>query len=713
MSEAGRHLTIEDVARFPRPGTVVPGRLGFTPDGAAVTYLFSEAGNLVRSLWRYDLATGDRTVLAGPPAGAEPISREEELRRERARLRELGVTDYQFARNARPLVLLIPLAGTLWASVGESPLRELPGTEGAIDPRLSRDGTQVAFVRDGELFVLSLAEDQAAPRRLTSGAAEALTNGLADFIHQEELDQDHGFWWSVDGSRIAYIQADSRHIPNYPIVHQGKDGIDVEHHRYPFAGEPNAKLRLGVVTVASGETLWLELGPDDDVYVPRVQWRPDGSLTAQVLARDQKSLRLLAFNVASGTSMELLEERTEPWVNLSHDARFLESGEFLWSSERSGFRHLYLHAANGEPIRQLTDGEWMVTHVAHVDERRRLAYFVATKEAPLERHLYRVPLDGGETERLTGEPGCHGAVLSQDGSRFLDVWSSMEHAPCVTLRDAANGRVEATLFANGDITVEAAGLRPPEILKLPAADGSTVLYGALYAPVAEPGGRYPVIVSVYGGPHAQRVVDDWSMTVDLRAQYLAQQGYVVLKIDNRGSANRGLAFEAALDRRMGTVEVEDQAAAVRWLASNRPEIDLERVGIYGWSYGGYMTLMCMLREPRLFKAGVAGAPVTDWDGYDSGYTERYMGTPRSNPDGYREGSVLTHAEKLSGKLLVVHGMIDENVQFRHTGRLIVALTAQQKEYELLLFPEERHMPRDQAGLEYQERRVLEFLQRNI
>ena len=228
----------------------------------------------------------------------------------------------------------------------------------------------------------------------------------------------------------------------------------------------------------------------------------------------------------------------------------------------------------------------------------------------------------------------------------------------------------------------------------------------------EPGRRYPLVVSVYGGPHVQRVADDWMLTVDLRAQYLAQQGYVVLKLDNRGSLNRGLAFEAAIADRMGTVEVDDQVAGVRHMAA-LPYVDGSRVGIYGWSYGGYMTCMAMMRAPDVFKVGVSGAPVTDWDGYDTGYTERYMGTPQSNPEGYHDSSVLTHAAKLQGRLLLVHGMVDENVHFRHTARLIVALTAADKDYDLLVFPEERHMPRDLKGMEYQERRVLDYLNRNL
>jgi dipeptidyl-peptidase-4 len=276
----------------------------------------------------------------------------------------------------------------------------------------------------------------------------------------------------------------------------------------------------------------------------------------------------------------------------------------------------------------------------------------------------------------------------------------------------ADGSVASMLFENESAVADSLGLAPPESMAFEAADGSK-MHGMVYRPAdPEPGKKYPLIVSVYGGPHAQRCVEDWSLTVDLRAQYLAQQGFVVLKVDNRGSANRGLAFEAALADRMGTVEVDDQVAAVREMAK-LPYVDASRVGIYGWSYGGYMTCMAMMRAPEVFKVGVSGAPVTDWDGYDTGYTERYMGTPQSNPEGYKDSSVLTHASKLRGKLLIVHGMVDENVQFRHTARLIVALTEANKDYDLLVFPEERHMPRDAKGLEYQERRVLEYFQREL
>jgi len=708
-------LTPELVAHYPRPGMAIPGRLRYSPDAKFVTYLFSERGDLVRELWRVDLSTGRKEhwlAAPGEPVTEQNISREEVLRRERLRLRETGITDYFWAEKAD--VMLLPVRGELYRWAKGAVTRLTGG--GVIDPKISDDGRRVFFVRDGDVWTIG----DGGERRLTSHPPGA-TNGLAEFVAQEELARLSGYWPSPKGDLVAFEQLDESHIPIYPIVHQGKAALEIEEHRYPFAGAENARVKLGVVSVASGESTFIDLGSEDG-YLARVDWHPDGRLLVQWLSRDWTRLELLAVHLpprlgeGSVVATPLLAENADPWINLHHDLHTIEAtGEFIWSSERSGFRHLYLYAPDGTLIRQLTSGDWLAEAIVKLDERGGRVYFVGWRTSPLERHLFRVSLQGGEPEQLTTEPGTHAVVIASDFLSFVDVWDNREHPPSITVRNMQG----APQHVIHEATANDLDLPAPELHRFRTSDG-VELHAAVYRPHSPPplagegqgGGRAPVVVSVYGGPVSQQVNDSWAQTVDLRAQWLAQNGFVVLKVDNRGSARRGLAFEAPISRSMGQVEVRDQVEGVRWLGT-LGFADISRVGIYGWSYGGFMTLMALLTAPNIFKAGIAGAPVTFYEGYDTAYTEKYMGTPQENPEGYRLGSPLTHADQLRAPLLVVHGMIDENVHFRHTARLMQALIDAGKPFESLIYPNERHMPRAEKDRVDMERRLLEFFQRNL
>ncbi len=723
-------FSIEEVARRPRPGTAVPGSLEFGPGGGLVTYLYSEQGSLVRQLYAYDLASGERRQIvdtAGAGVREENISLEEKLRRERRRELGLGITSYAWSQQGD--TLLIPLAGGIGVQDGpDGELRRVvePGAAPALDPQLSRDGDKVAFVRDAELYVVPTRGG--APKQLTRGArGTGKINGLAEYIAQEEMSRYRGYWWSWDGRHIAYTQIDETHIPTYRIMHQGKDETGVgaqEDHGYPFAGASNAVVRLGVVPAGGGRTVWMDIDMDGaardsatgqpDVYLARVHWMPDGRLLAEIESRDQTRLDLVEFDLRTGKRKRLLTETSEVWINLHRLFQPIESGPhqggFIWGSERSGFMHLYLYDRDAKLVRALTAGEWLVTELHSVDEGAGQVYVTATKDSPLERHLYRVPLAGGEPERITREPGIHQVTVARGGQRFLDVHSSLTEQPTVTVRDLADGAVVATLHRERDPRVEEFALEPPELVTVTTRDGVT-LHGALYRPASAAGAGErvpgPVIVSVYGGPHAQRVANSWMLTVDMRAQYLRSLGYVVFALDNRGSAYRGLAFEGALKHDMGNIEVRDQEDGVRWLVE-QGLADPKRVGIYGWSYGGYMAAMALARAPETFHVAVSGAPVTHWDGYDTHYTERYMGTPQSNPTGYRDSAVMHHVQNIRGQLMLVHGLIDENVHFRHTARLINALIAHRIDYQLLLFPDERHVPRQLADRVFMEEQMRDF-----
>ncbi len=392
--------------------------------------------------------------------------------------------------------------------------------------------------------------------------------------------------------------------------------------------------------------------------------------------------------------------------------RPLTDGGFIWASERTGFQHLYRYDRDGNLLNPITEGDWMVDAIAGVDEANGLIYCTGTLDGPTERHLYAVSLDGGEPRRITEAPGIHAVVTDHAMRRFVDVHHSTETPPTVTLRSLVDGATIRTLYDKTDPRIARLALPPPALVTLHSRDGET-LHGAIYRPTTRFGaGPFPTIVSVYGGPHAQRVQNSWGITVDMRAQYLRQSGFLVFVLDNRGSARRGLAFEGRIKHDMGNLEVQDQVDGVRWLVA-QGLADPARVGIYGWSYGGYMSAMSLARAPETFAVAVAGAPVTHFDGYDTHYTERYMGTPKVNPQGYTESSVIHHVGTMTGKLLLVHGLIDENVHFRHTARLINALIRARKPYDLLLFPDERHMPRKIEDRVFMEEQIRDYFVRNL
>jgi len=446
-----------------------------------------------------------------------------------------------------------------------------------------------------------------------------------------------------------------------------------------------------------------------------VHWTPAGELMAELENRAQTKLQLVRFDLATGEPTVVLEETSDVWINLHQAFSALEkgtgelAGAFVWASERSGFRHLLLVDAGGRVIRELTSGEWMVDSLVGVDEERGLVYFTGTKDTPTEQHLYRVPLAGGEIVKLTTEPGMHGIAMDRTYTVFVDTHSTLDAPPSVSIRIAEDGTLRHRVATPADPRVKELALTPPELVTLPTRDGVT-LHGAIYRPAGV--GPFPVIVSVYGGPHAQRVTNGWDLTVDMRAQYLRSRGYLVFKLDNRGSARRGLAFEGAIKNDLGNLEIQDQVDGVKWLV-DQGLADPKHVGIYGWSYGGYMAAMALARAPETFKVGIAGAMVSSWDGYDTHYTERYMGTPASNPEGYAASSVMTHVDKLDGKLMIVHGLIDENVHFRHSARMVDALVKARKPYELLLFPGERHMPRAEGDRVYMEERMRDYFDAHL
>jgi dipeptidyl-peptidase-4 len=691
---------------FAAPDLSGPALRGVTisPDGKLVAYLKARADDKDRfDLWAYDIARASHRQLVDSRtlAGADrALSADEEARRERQRTSAYsGIVEYSFAPDSRQL--LIPLNGDLYvydlARQPELAVKRLTRTEGyETDARFSPRSRFVSFVREQNLYVIDLANG--GERAVTRDGGGLVSYGMAEFIAQEEMDRDTGYWWSPDERHIALARVDESPVAEVERFEIQATGANIVRQRYPATGAANAHVRLLVADLAADSRLQLDLG-DGDYYLPRVDWFPDGrGIAVQRQSRDQKTLELLRFDALTGRGRVLLTESSEHWVPLHRELTFLrKSPQFIWASSRSGFQHLYLYGNDGKLLRQLTSGDYMVigespeAAVRGVNERTRRLYFIANLAGPVERQLYSLSLDSpGPPQRITRGDGWHGVSMSTDARVFVDSFSNAGTPRNVWLRNA-NGEPLTALLGNKldashPYAPYAAQHVPTEFGSIAAADGQRLQYKLLRPLKLEPGRKYPVLVDVYGGPGVQRVANSWG---SLFHQYLVQQGYVVFALDNRGTGMRGTRFETALNRRMGQIEVQDQLAGVKFLRG-LPYVDANRVGIFGWSYGGYMALMCLMQAPEVFAAGVAGAPVTDWALYDTHYTERYLSTPKLNPEGYRQGNVLEYAGRLQRPLLLVHGMADDNVLFAHSTALMKKLQDLQKPFDLMTYPGGKH-----------------------
>lgn len=699
-----------------------------------------QATMLMNRRWHFAFATGLALILMAQSGsisaqaqrgqGAQKkkdatkkLSREEELRQERMRMRSAGPVNFNASGRA-----ISTENGDLVLFIKDGDKKQLTETPGAeIAPQLSADGKFVAYVREHALYGMTV--DDKKETRLSPAAVEGLGYGEAEFVAQEEMDRFDGFWISPDGSTIVYQETDERHIPVYPIVHQGDTEWNVENHRYPFPGKANANVRLGLVKASGGETRWLTLLPGEgEQYLARVHWDSPRSFLVELLSRDHKKLKMLRVDAESGHSAVVLSESAKDFINLHEEFRLVDekSGEFIWATEESGFKHLQLRSREGKVIRQLTKGPGAVDSIVKFLPARREVWYRGWDTSPVESHLFRVSLDGGEPVKLTSEPGMHSATVADDGESFTDRFSSFSVAS-KSLKKDRNGKVleeqksadsaekKSSAGLNGNI-IEGLIEQSPSgarLLSFKSRDGVT-LYGAYYPPKnLKPGQKAPLLVQVYGGPHVQTVTNNYMSGNDGSASSYNARGIAVWKMDNRGSSRRGKEFEAAVFRNMGDVEVKDQVDGVRHVARLFPEVDSSRVGITGGSYGGYMTLRALTEAPETFHVGVSFAPVTDWDGYDTCYTERYMETPQTNPDGYKNSSVLSHVDRIKGKLLLIHGMIDENVHYRHTARLVQALMAAGKPFELLAVPEGRHGFRRMADATFARNKTVQFFETHL
>jgi dipeptidyl-peptidase-4 len=704
-------LTLDRIFSDPPLEGTLPREVRWLPGGGSFSFL-EKTGygkEATTTLWVEDAATGSRKAVVNDTGLATFGEGEGKIRPR--------LEGYQWSPKGD--ALLLSGGGELFIlERGSRRTRRLTSTPAEEElARFSPDGRRIAFVRDNDIYILDLASDK--EMRITSDGSPVRYNGKLDWVYAEEISERSalGYAWSPDSRAIAYITLDESKVRTFPQVNLLLPEPTVEEQRYPRPGDPNPAATLTVANVADSSGLvnrqTLRWATPNAEYLPRFGWLPERQgVWFELLNRAQTRLELVRLDTATGMATTLVVDEDPAWVNLNDDLRFFKDGSFLWSSERSGYRHLYLYSASGRSLRQLTGGDWEVTGVEEADGEGGWVYYMSTQAGPLGRNLYRVRVDvKGPSERITQGPGTHRANVAPGGRYVVDSHSDLMRPAVMSLLDS-RGRLVRVLARNDHPPLEGYGTRKPEIVEV-AGPGGYTLYGSLLKPIEfDPAERYPVIVYVYGGPGAQTVQEVWGSRYALVGQVLAGKGFVVFSLDGRGTPARGRDFERTLLRRMGKNELEDQLAGVEWL-KKQPYVDGQRIGIWGGSYGGFMTCYAMTNAPDVFRAGVAIASVTDWRLYDSVYTERYLKLPAENAEGYRDSSPVNQADKLKGALLLMHGTTDDNVHWHNTLIFADRLVRAGKEYELQLYTGATHRSyrNDQRLDEYA--RLVEFFERHL
>lgn len=713
-------LTPERVFSDPSLSGPVARGVSLSPDGELVAFLRSREDDVdVLDLWAAPTGEGEPFKLIDARAlvpDAGELSEAEKARRERMRISQRGVVEYSWDEQGR--YILAPLEGDVFLAEREGgAVRRLTETEAdEIDAKVSPDGNYVSWVRDQDLVVYDLASGR--ETEITTDGEGLITWATAEFIAQEEMDRDTGYWWSPDERYIALQRTDESTVDVIPRLDITGGGATVIEQRYPRAGRPNAVVELYVHDRESGRRTKVDLGGNPDIYLARVNWSADGrTLYVQRQSRDQKTLDLLSVDPATGASRVILTQRSDAWVPLSHDFKALESGEFIWSSQESGWKHLYLYDRDGRLIRPITRGEYAVKALDGVNQQTGEVFFTASmrdgRELPIEQQLFRVSLtDTVEPVAVTPAGGWWSASMNRTGTAYVGNYSDPATPPRSALYRADGTFVrwieENRLDEDHPYYPFASRRQTPQFGTL-ESHGETLVWQMTTPPGFDPSRTYPVVMQVYGGPSGGGVRRAWQ---PLTNQLLTEAGYVVFRLDNRGEGDRSAAFKEALYLKMGQPEIEDQVLGANYLRS-LPFVDDDRIAMMGWSYGGFMTLMALTEPEMGLAAGLAGAPPTEWSLYDTHYTERFMSTPEANPEGYAASDVIPRLPNMTGRLLLLHGMADDNVIFENSTRVINALQENSQPFEMMLYPGQRHGVRGNPRQLQQWRTYLDFLDRTI
>ncbi|KQY75476.1 S9 family peptidase [Brevundimonas sp. Root1423] len=713
-------LTPERVFANPSLSGPVAKSVSLSPDGELVAFLRSREDDVdVQDLWAAPIGAGEPFKLIDARAlvpDAGELSEAEKARRERMRISARGVVEYSWDEQGR--YILAPLEGDIFLASREGgTVRRLTETEAdEIDAKVSPKGSYVSFVRDQDLVVVDLASGAETP--ITDDGEGLITWATAEFIAQEEMDRDTGYWWSPDERYIALQRTDESTVDIVPRLDITGGGASVVEQRYPRSGRPNAVVELYVRDIVGGGRVKVDLGDNTDIYLARVNWSADGrTLYVQRESRDQKTLDLLSVDPATGASRVISTQRSNAWVALNNDFKALDDGNFIWSSEETGWKHLYLYNREGRRLRAITRGDYPVKSLNGVNQTTGDVFFTASmrdgKELPIEQQMFRASLRRTVAPvAVTPGGGWWSASLNRTGTAYVGNYtdlgtptqSGLYRADGTFVRWIEENRLDAShpmypyISRRGNVTF---GTLP--------SHGETLVWQMTTPPGFDPSKTYPVVMQVYGGPSGGGVKRGWQGATN---QLLTEAGYIVFRLDNRGEGDRSAAFKQALHLRMGQPEIEDQVLAANYLRS-LPYVDDSRIAMMGWSYGGFMSLMALTEPDMGLASAIAGAPPTEWSLYDTHYTERYMSTPQANADGYAASDAIPRLPNLTGRLLLMHGMADDNVILENSTRVIDALQASSVPFELMLFPGQRHGVRGNERQLQQWRTYLDFLDRTI
>jgi dipeptidyl-peptidase-4 len=697
-------LTIDRIYSDPDLNGPSPRSLKIAPDGSRVTFLRGREDDQNQlDLWAFEVATNTtRRLVDSTALGKAPeLSDAEKARRERERIAQLhGIVSYRWSPDSRKI--LFGVAERLWlydfdAKPGAELRALTPAGLDVIDAQVSPKGRYVSFVSRQNLYTVDLQTGK--NYQLTHDGKGPIHNAEAEFVAQEEMDRATGYWWAPDDSLIAFERFDESGVDEIKRNEVYADRTETVSQRYPAAGRPNVTVRLGLVRPRDMRARWIDLaaspGTGGDFYLARVSWLPDASaLTFQRETRDQQTLDLVSVDAGSLHHRTLLTETSKTWINLHDDLRFLKhDNAFVWASEQSGHKHLYVVGLDGKERRALTQGDWDVDKLLALDEANGTVYFTSGRDDPLQQQIYAVRLDGTDAaspRRISAGEGWHEAEFGEGAQAYVDTYSDPATPPQVSLRKpdgALIAWIEPNALKEGHpYWPYRESLIAPEFGSLESEDGQALLYRVYKPADFDAKKKYPVFMTYYGGPGRQYVNRAWGNHFE---QYMAQHGYVVFALDNRGSPRRGRAFSDAIFRQLGKAEVADQLAGVAWLKQQR-YVDGDHIGVFGWSYGGYMTLMLLSKGSDQIAAGVAVAPVTDWTLYDTHYTERYLDTPQHNPQGYELSNVFHWLDGLKSHLLLVHGMADDNVLFANSTKLMADLQNRETQFRLMTYPGGKH-----------------------